>query len=139
MGTNRRCETDRYQKIPSCRGQALGGGEISKLEAKDKLETHPEGRILFDEILSIRRWKDIDADMAPYHSIQRGYGGARWSDAAIIAERLISLHKFRAVVFFVGNNISGRGGDKSPAEAAGLCSYALGKVREHNRKAPYFT
>lgn len=112
--------------------------EISKLEQKDKTETHPDNSVLFVGSSSIRMWNEIAVDMAPYHPIQRGYGGARWSDVAIFAERLISPHTFRAVVFFVGNDISGRDDDKSPAEVAGLFSYVLGKVRKHNESAPVF-
>ena len=111
---------------------------IAKLEAKDKIESHPDNSLLFVGSSSIRRWNDIAADMAPYHPIQRGYGGAQWSDVAIFAERLISPHTFRAVIFFVGNDISGRVGDKSPEEVAGLFAYVLGKVREHNEQAAVF-
>ena len=111
---------------------------IAKLEAKDNIESHPDNSILFVGSSSIRRWKDIAADMSPYHPIQRGYGGAKWSDVAIFAERLISPHRFRAVVFFVGNDVSGRATDKSPEEVAGLFAYVLGKVREHNEQAAVF-
>lgn len=117
---------------------ARWGDAVSELEKKDKVERHPEGSILFVGSSSIRRWDEIGADMAPYHAIQRGYGGARWSDVAVFAERLVSPHAFRAVVFFVGNDISGREDDKSPEEVAGLFSYVLGKVREHDADAPVF-
>jgi hypothetical protein len=112
--------------------------EISKLDAKNKTETHPDNSILFVGSSSIRMWKEIEADIAPYHPIQRGYGGARWSDVAVFSERLISPHRFRAVVFFVGNDISGRDDDKSPEEVAGLFSFVLGKVREYNKNAHVF-
>ena len=113
-------------------------GEIAKLEAKDKEETHPDNSILFLGSSSIRRWTEISTDMAPYHAIERGYGGAKWSDVAVYAERLITPHKFRAAVFFVGNDISGRETDKTPEEVAGLFAYVLEKVREHNEHAPVF-
>jgi hypothetical protein len=112
--------------------------EIAKLEAKDKREEHPDNSILFVGSSSIRRWEVIAADMSPYHPIQRGYGGAKWSDVAVFAERLISPHTFRAVVFFVGNDISGRAADKSPEEVAALFAYVLGKVREHDARAAVF-
>jgi len=111
---------------------------IANLEAKDKSEAHPDDSILFVGSSSIRVWSDIATDMAPYHAIQRGYGGARWSDMAVFAERLISPHKFRAVVFFVANDISGGTDDRTPAEVAGLFAHVLGKVREHNASAPVF-
>ena len=112
--------------------------EIASLEAKDKTETHPDDSILFVGSSSIRIWDDIATDMQPYHAIQRGYGGARWTDVAIFAERLITPHKFRAVVFFVANDISGAPNDCTPAEVAGLCNYVLGEVRKHNANAPVF-
>ncbi len=112
--------------------------EIEKLEARDKAENHPDDSILFIGSSSIRRWENIATDMAPYHPIQRGFGGSRWSDVAVFAERLITPHKFRGVVFFVGNDIAGREGDKTPEEVAGLFAYVLGKVRKHNPTAPVF-
>ena len=112
--------------------------EIEKLEARDKAEHHPDDSILFIGSSSIRRWEDIAMDMAPYHPIQRGFGGSRWSDVAVFAERLITPHKFRGVAFFVGNDIVGRKGDKTPEEVAELFAYVLGKVREHNPTAPVF-
>ena len=50
---------------------------IATLEAKDKIETHPDNSILFVGSSSIRRWEDIAADMEPYHPIQRGYGAMK--------------------------------------------------------------
>ncbi len=111
---------------------------IQRLEARDEAETHPADSILFVGSSSIRLWADIAADMAPYHPIRRGYGGARWSDVAVFAERLIEPHTFRAVVFFVGNDITGRAVDKSPEEVARLFEYVLGVVRAHNATAPVF-
>ena len=112
--------------------------EIAKLEAKDATESHPSNSILFVGSSSILRWSEIKADLAPYHPIQRGYGGAKWSDVAVFAKRLISPHTFRAVVFFVGNDISGSETDKSPEEVAGLFTHVLGAVREHDKQAAVF-
>ena len=111
---------------------------IAKLEEQDKKEDHPVDSILFVGSSSIRRWTNIGEDIAPYHPIQRGYGGARWSDVAVFAERLIWPHAFQAAVFFVGNDISGGENDRTPAEVAGLFSYVLAKLRKHNEDAPVF-
>ncbi len=127
-------DVEQYRAVAVERWEA----EIEKLEARDKAENHPDDSILFIGSSSIRRWEDIATDMAPYHPIQRGFGGSRWSDVAVFAERLITPHKFRGVVFFVGNDITGREGDKTPEEVAGLFAYVLGKVREHNPTAPVF-
>ena len=56
--------------------------------------------------------------MAPYPVIQRGYGGARLSDFAVYADRIISPHPCRAIVLFVANDITGSKSDKSPREVA---------------------
>ena len=76
--------------------------------------------------------------MAPYHPIQRGYGGAKWTDVAIFADRLVTPHKFRAVVFFVANDITGGEHDQTPEEVAQLFAYVLGRVRAHSAEAPVF-
>lgn len=111
---------------------------INALEAKDQTESHPADSILFIGSSSIRRWDTIAADMAPYHPIQRGYGGARWTDVAVFADRLITPHQFRAVVFFVGNDIVGGKNDRAPAEVAQLFANVHSRVRQHNANAPVF-
>lgn len=111
---------------------------VRKLEALDKTETHPDNAILFIGSSSIRRWNTIAADMAPYHPVRRGFGGCQWSDVAVFADRLITPHEFRAVVFFVANDISGREGDKSPDEITALFASVHQRVRAHNPGAPVF-
>jgi len=112
--------------------------DIQKLEARDRKETHPADSILFIGSSSIRLWNNIAADMAPYHPIQRGFGGSRWSDVAIFADRLITPHRFRAVAFFVGNDITGGDQDKSPEEVVALFTHVWQRVRDHDPKAPVF-
>jgi hypothetical protein len=111
---------------------------IVELEALDKSEAHPEDSILFVGSSSIRRWDTIGEDVAPYAAIQRGFGGSKWSDVAVFADRLITPHRFRAVVFFVGNDIKGEEGDKAPEEVAALFSYVLARVRAHAPEAAVF-
>jgi len=111
---------------------------IGALETKDQTEEHPDDSILFIGSSSIRLWKDIAEDMSPYHPIQRGYGGARWTDVAVFAERLITPHEFRAVVFFVGNDIVGGKNDRTPEEVVQLFANVHGKVRNHNPDASVF-
>lgn len=111
---------------------------IEALEARDRTETHPDDSILFIGSSSIRRWNTIATDIAPYHPIQRGYGGAKWTDVAVFADRLLTPHKFRAVVFFVGNDISGGNDDRTPVEVAALFAYVLDRVRRHDSESPVF-
>jgi hypothetical protein len=127
-------DVEKYKEAAIKRWEA----SIAKLEEQDKQAQHPADSILFVGSSSIRRWTTIGEDIAPYHPIQRGYGGSRWSDVAVFAERLIWPHAFRAAVFFVGNDISGGENDRTPAEVAGLFSYVLAKLRKHDENAPVF-
>jgi hypothetical protein len=43
---------------------------IAGFSKKNQSEKHPDDSILFVGSSSIRLWKDIDADMQPYHAIQ---------------------------------------------------------------------
>lgn len=110
--------------------------DIVKLEARDAEESHPDDSILFVGSSSIRLWDDIVEDLSPYHPIQRGFGGSRFSDLAVYADRLIKPHRFRALVIFCANDIAGKENDKTPAEVAALFSYFRKKIREHNPEAP---
>jgi lysophospholipase L1-like esterase len=94
--------------------------------------------ILFVGSSSFRRWEDMGKDMLPYLSINRGFGGSKWSDVAIFADQLISPHQFRAIVFFVANDIGGKGKDKAPEEVAALAAYVRKKVKEHQPEAAAF-
>lgn len=97
--------------------------DISALEALDLSESHPADSVLFLGSSSIRIWKEIAVDMAPYHPIRRGYGGAKFSDLAVFAERLMASHRFQALVLFVGNDVSGKPEDATPEEVAGWFGY----------------
>ncbi len=117
--------------------------DILKLEERDRGEIHPADAILFVGSSSIRRWDTIGDDMSPYHAIQRGFGGSRFSDLAVYADRLIAPHRFRAVVVFVANDIKGEGredepADKTPAEIARLFGYFRDRVAHHAPGVPVF-
>lgn len=94
--------------------------------------------ILFVGSSSFRRWENMGKDMLPYLSINRGFGGSKWSDVAIFADQLISPHQFRAIVFFVANDIGGKGNDKTPEEVVALATYVRKKVKEHQPEAAAF-
>lgn len=120
--------------------EAKWGSDIAKLEALNKTEAHPEDSILFLGSSSIRLWDDIAQDMMPYHPIKRGFGGCKFSDMAVFADRLITPHQFKAVVLFVANDIKGKPGeaDKTPEEIAQLFRYMCARIKAHNSQAPVF-
>ena len=109
---------------------------IAKLEARDQQEPDPPDAILFVGSSSIRLWNAIAKDVAPYRPIQRGYGGARFSDVAVFAERLIQPHKYRALVVFVGNDVTGSNNDHTVDEVEALVRYLIGVSHAHQRNAP---
>ena len=111
---------------------------IQAMESRDETEEHPADSILFIGSSSIRLWETIDEDMAPYTSIQRGFGGSRFSDVAVYAERLIQPHSYQALVLFVGNDVSGKETDATPDQVAGWFQRVVAVSRAHNSEAPVF-
>jgi lysophospholipase L1-like esterase len=111
---------------------------IQRFEHIDRTEKDPENAIMFVGSSSIRLWKTLQQDMAPYPVIQRGYGGAKYSDLAYYADRIILPHRFRALVLFVGNDISGKETDKTPKEVAAYFQHVVRVVRHERPEVPIF-
>ncbi len=97
--------------------------EIVKLEQSDQSEVADADDILFLGSSSIRLWKEIAQDMAPWSVVSRGYGGAKYSDLAIYVNRLVAAHHPRAIVIYVGNDITGKSSDKTPEEIVQLVDH----------------
>ena len=112
--------------------------DIKKLEARDAVESDPEDAIMFIGSSSIRRWSDIATDMAPFHTIERGYGGAKYSDVAVFAKRLLHPHEYRALVIFVGNDVQGKPEDHTPDQVEELVRYIVSVSCSHQSDAPVF-
>lgn len=112
--------------------------DIQKFEALDKSETYPDNSILFTGSSSIRRWNTLAEDMAPYPVIQRGYGGAKLSDFAVYAERIIHPHPCSAIVLFVANDITGNENDKTPREVLALFRQIVTTIRNKFPDTPVF-
>lgn len=108
---------------------------IERFEKLDSQTPDPEGAVLLIGSSSIRLWETAAEDLAPYPVIRRGYGGARFSDLANFADRLITPHKFRAVVVFVGNDVTGGSGDIPPAETGKLFGYVADLITHHQPEA----
>ncbi|MEO8268864.1 MAG: GDSL-type esterase/lipase family protein [Aureliella sp.] len=112
--------------------------DIQELEKLDKEQTDPDHAVLFIGSSSIRLWKDIAQDMAPYATVRRGYGGAKFSDFAVFVDRLVKSHRFDAVAVFVANDISGSNNDKTPVEVLRLVDIAVCKIQAYDPTAPVF-
>ena len=112
--------------------------DIRQLEQLDQTEQHPANAILFIGSSSIRRWETMAEDMAPWPTIRRGYGGARFSDLAVFVDRLVHPHQFAALAIFVGNDIAGTEQDKSAEEVLALYKYVVERVRVKHPDKPIF-
>jgi lysophospholipase L1-like esterase len=112
--------------------------DIRDFEHLDSIETYPDDAILFAGSSSIRLWSTLAQDMAPYSVIQRGYGGAKLSDFANYAERIINPHPCKAIVLFIANDIAGNEFDKSPGEVARLFGEVWTTIRNKHEDTPIF-
>ncbi|MDI9553468.1 MAG: GDSL-type esterase/lipase family protein, partial [Bacteroidota bacterium] len=102
----------------------------------DIAKSYPSDAIMFAGSSSIRLWSTLGKDMLPYNVIQRGYGGAKLSDFAVYADRILYPHKCRAIVLFIANDISGSNSDKSPLEVSQLFRKTLHIIRRQFRETP---
>ena len=112
--------------------------DIRKFEKLDQENKYPADSILFMGSSSIRLWDTLARDMAPFPVIQRGYGGAKFSDLAVFAKRIVHPHDFRALVIFVANDITGNKDDLTPEEVTALFKNITETVRAKNAEAPIF-
>jgi lysophospholipase L1-like esterase len=112
--------------------------EITKFESLDKTESYPSDAVIFAGSSSIRLWTTLKEDMAPYNVIQRGYGGAKLSDYAVYADRILSPHPCQAIVFFIANDIIGSPQDKTPEEVRKLFLNLLKTFRKSHPSSPLF-
>lgn len=117
--------------------ERLWGKEIAAFDELNKGDL-PKEAILFYGSSSIRLWDNIEADMAPFSVIRRGYGGASYKDAAFYARRVLTPIDYRALVVFFANDIWGGEYDKTPNEIVLLADQIVRTSRRHEKKAPVF-
>ena len=125
----------KYSNLPEVKAWE---SDIEKFEQLDVTKSYPSDAILFAGSSSIRLWSTIGKDMMPYNVIQRGYGGAKLSDFAVYADRIIYPHPCKAIVIFIGNDISGNENDKSPLEVSQLFRKTLYIIRRKFTDTPVF-
>jgi lysophospholipase L1-like esterase len=112
--------------------------EIVQLEKLDSQQIDPDRAILFVGSSSIRRWESMAQDMAPWPTVRRGYGGAKFTDLVIFVERIVAKHNYRALVVFVGNDITGGKEDRTPEEVLELFQLLVKLVRKTHPDQPIF-
>ena len=124
----------RIVRLPS----TSGGRRWGRFDELNAAETDPADAIMFIGSSSIRRWETMERDMAPYRTIRRGYGGAKYTDMGVLVERIVTPHQYRAIVMFVGNGVVGAPNDHSPEMIEGLTRHIVSVSRKHQPNAPFF-
>lgn len=126
-------------------GIAKWENAIKKLEQRNQTDAAVDRGIVYYGSSSIRRWENVPSDMAPWPAINRGYGGAKLPDIIHYAPRVIGPHlgqsnpkRCRAIVLFVGNDISGKETDVSPEEVASRFCRLLNWIRQQDATVPVF-
>ena len=114
----------------------LWEASVRRFEREDASREFPEDSVLFYGSSSIRLWRTIEHDMAPRPVIQRGYGGARLSDAVDFVERVVHPHEAAAIVVFLANDIDGRGNQPSPERVGELFDELLTRIRVAHPDTP---
>ncbi|XZE52955.1 GDSL-type esterase/lipase family protein [Planctomycetaceae bacterium SH139] len=125
---------DKYRPKAEARWQA----DIDKLTALNDAEPSATDSVLYIGSSSIRLWETVAEDMAPYPAIKRGYGGARYTDLSVFARQLIEPHRFRAMVMFVANDVTGEEQDTPLEEIETLVRSIIAVARGHQPNAELF-
>ena len=78
--------------------------EIAHFAEIDAATPPPTCAYLFVGSSSIRFWKSLREDLAPYPTINRGFGGAHVSDVDYYFDKVVTPYKARAIFFYAGDN-----------------------------------
>ncbi len=84
--------------------------EITRFGELDATVPPPPCGFLFVGSSSIRFWRGLGSDMAPYSVINRGFGGAKISDVNFYFDKVVSPYRPRAIFFYAGENDLWAGG-----------------------------
>lgn len=78
--------------------------DIAAFERVDRGMRRRPGAVVFVGSSSIRMWPTLAEDFPAMATINRGFGGSRVRDATYYADRIVTAHQPRAVVFYGGDN-----------------------------------
>ena len=112
--------------------------EFAAFDKLNRTEKYSDQSILFVGSSSIKLWNTIKDEMAPYPVIQRGFGGSRTPDVVQNLDKIAYPHQFRALVIFVGNDITGSPNDLSPTETMLNFKEMVKIIRHKYKKQPVF-
>ncbi|MEZ4851935.1 MAG: GDSL-type esterase/lipase family protein [Bacteroidia bacterium] len=78
--------------------------DIEAFEKADQANFPPEGAALFVGSSSLRMWKTIEEDLAPFPVINRGFGGSTFKELNYYADRIVYPYKPKCVFVYEGDN-----------------------------------
>ena len=78
--------------------------EILKFEEEDKIAPPPKGAVLFTGSSSIRLWTSLQEDFKGIDVINRGFGGANFSDVIYFMDRIVTPHEPKTIVIYAGSH-----------------------------------
>jgi len=110
--------------------------DIAVFDSLNLVETTDTSTLLVTGSSSVRLWDSIHVDLAPYNVMQRGYGGAKLSDYDYYAKRIIKPQRFKAIVVFVANDISGSEVDATPHQVFKMFRSLVKMIRSRNPGTP---
>jgi len=111
--------------------------EIAHFAEIDAATPPPSCAYLFVGSSSIRFWKSLSEDMAPFPTINRGFGGAHVSDVDYYFDKVVSPYKARAIFFYAGDNDLWAG--KTPDQVvADFRKFMTLKTEKFGRTPVYF-
>lgn len=78
--------------------------EIAHFAELDKATPPKPCDFLFTGSSSVRFWKTLEQDMAPYRVINRGFGGSQIADVTLYFDQVVTPYRPRAIFFYAGDN-----------------------------------
>ncbi|MDO8379580.1 GDSL-type esterase/lipase family protein [Phenylobacterium sp.] len=78
--------------------------EIAHFAELDQAAPPKPCGFLFTGSSSVRFWKTLDQDMAPYRVINRGFGGSQIADVTLYFDQVVRPYRPRAIFFYAGEN-----------------------------------
>lgn len=93
---------------------------------------------LFTGSSSVRFWKTLDQDMAPYPVTNRGFGGSQIADVNLYFDQVVTPYHPRAIFFYAGENDLWAA-KKTPAQVtADFATFMALKDRRLGKTKVYF-
>jgi lysophospholipase L1-like esterase len=96
---------------------------VREFQEADRANTPAPGQIVFTGSSSIRAWTTLEADMAPWPVLNRGFGGSKTGEVLIVMDRIVLAYEPGAIVYYCGDNDLAETNTDSAAAAQGFITF----------------